>query len=62
MNKEQKEDLVIAASNLYENLKADINNAGTRIEHIRLTALAQEAENLYNQVLELSSEQLPETD
>lgn len=35
-----------AARMLYENIKADINNAGTRLEHIRLTALAQEAENL----------------
>lgn len=61
MNKEQREDLVTAASNLYENLKADINNAGTRIEHIRLTTLAREAENLYNQVVELT-DQLPETD
>ncbi len=30
----------------YENLKADIANASTRIEHIRLTALAQEAHKL----------------
>ena len=35
-----------AARMLYENIKADINNAGTRLEHVRLTALAQEAENL----------------
>jgi hypothetical protein len=35
-----------AARSLYENLKADINNASTRLEHVRLTALAQEAENL----------------
>ena len=35
-----------AARMLYENIKADINNAGTRLEHIRLTALAQEAANL----------------
>lgn len=35
-----------AARALYANIKADIQNAGTRIEHIRITALAQEAANL----------------
>lgn len=30
----------------YENLKTDIANAKDRVEHIRLTALAQEAHNL----------------
>jgi hypothetical protein len=35
----------------YENLKADIENAHNRIEHIRLTALAQEAHNLYTDLL-----------
>jgi hypothetical protein len=40
-------DQVIEAARIhYENVKADINNASTRIEHIRLTALAQEAANL----------------
>jgi hypothetical protein len=52
MNQQAKDDLVIAASNLYANLKADISNAGTRVEHIRLTTLAQEAENLYHRVIE----------
>jgi hypothetical protein len=51
MNQQNKDELIEAASNLYANLKADINNAGTRIEHIRLTTLAQEAENLYLRVL-----------
>jgi hypothetical protein len=32
------------------NALADINNASTRIEHIRLTALAQEAEMLYHEL------------
>jgi hypothetical protein len=41
------EDLVEAARLHYENLKADINNASTRVESIRLTSLAQEALNLY---------------
>lgn len=40
-------EIVEAARLHYENLKTDINNAKDRIEHIRLTALAQEAHNLY---------------
>jgi hypothetical protein len=40
------EKLAAAARSLYQNLKADIDNASTRIEHIRLTRLTQEAENL----------------
>lgn len=47
------EDIKQAAWMLYENLKADIDNASTRIEHIRITALAQEAQNLYHQITEL---------
>jgi hypothetical protein len=39
-------DLVAAARIHYENLKTDIVNAKDRIEHIRLTALTQEAYNL----------------
>lgn len=39
-----------AARMLYENLKADIENASTRIEHIRLTTLAQEAANLLTEI------------
>ena len=38
--------IVEAAREHYENLKTDINNAKDRVEHIRLTALAQEAFNL----------------
>lgn len=34
----------------YENLKADITNASNRIEHIRLTALAQEAYSLLTEL------------
>jgi hypothetical protein len=41
-----QEDILQAARMLYENIKADIDNAGTRIEHIRISALAQEAHNL----------------
>lgn len=40
-------DLIEAARIHYENLKTDIANSKDRIEHIRLTALAQEAHNLY---------------
>ncbi len=43
--------LVEAARAHYENLKTDINNSKDRIEHIRLTALAQEAHNLYTDLL-----------
>jgi hypothetical protein len=38
--------IVEAARVHYENLKKDIDNSKDRIEHIRLTALAQEAHNL----------------
>jgi hypothetical protein len=46
LNKEFTE-LVDAARIHYENLKTDITNSKDRVEHIRLTALAQEAHNLY---------------
>jgi len=39
-------ELVEAARLHFNHLQADITNASTRIEHIRLTALAQEAANL----------------
>jgi hypothetical protein len=51
MNSDQKTELIAAAALLFNNLKMDIQNAGTRIEHIRLTTLAQEAENLYLRIL-----------
>ena len=38
--------IIEAARDHYENLKTDIANASTRMEHVRLTALAQEAHNL----------------
>lgn len=44
-------DLIEAARVHYENLKTDIANASTRLEHVRLTALAQEAQNLYSELL-----------
>jgi hypothetical protein len=44
------EQIETAARALYENIKADIENASTRIEHIRLTSLAQEAANLLTEI------------
>lgn len=44
------EDLVTAARLHRDNITADINNASTRLEHVRLTALAQEAENLLTEL------------
>ena len=44
------EELVEAARTHYENITADINNASTRLEHLRLTALAQEARNLLTEL------------
>jgi hypothetical protein len=44
------EQIEEAARMLYENIKADIENASTRIEHIRLTSLAQEAANLLTEI------------
>ena len=38
--------IVETARTHYINLKDDISNAANRIEHIRLSALAQEAQNL----------------
>jgi hypothetical protein len=43
--------IIEAARIHYENLKTDIANAHNRIEHIRLTTLAQEAHNLYTDLL-----------
>lgn len=62
MTEDQKLDLVTAASNLYANLKADIENAGTRIEHIRISSLAQEAAHLLEQIRELTGIQELPTD
>jgi hypothetical protein len=44
------EDLVAAARTHRDNITADINNASNRLEHVRLTALAQEAENLLTEL------------
>lgn len=60
MTEDQKLDLLTAASNLYANLKADIENAGTRIEHIRISSLAQEAAHLLEQIKDLTGiQELP---
>jgi hypothetical protein len=44
------QDLLDAARTHRDNLLADINNASTRLEHVRLTALAQGAENLLTEL------------
>lgn len=41
-----QQEILQAARMLYENIRSDIENASTRIEHIRISALAQEAQNL----------------
>lgn len=47
------EQITAAARMLYQNIKADIDNASTRLEHVRLTALAQEAANLLTEIEKL---------
>jgi hypothetical protein len=42
--------IIEAAREHYQNLKTDIENAKDRVEHIRLTALAQEAFNLLTEL------------
>jgi hypothetical protein len=44
------ENIIDAARVHRDNITADINNASTRLEHVRLTALAQEAENLLTEL------------
>jgi hypothetical protein len=52
MNRSYEYSSLVEAARLhYENLKADINNASTRVESIRLTSLAQEALNLYTSLV-----------
>jgi hypothetical protein len=53
MNKDAKSKLTDAATALFRNLQSDINNATTRFEHVRLTALAQQAENLVIEILNI---------
>jgi hypothetical protein len=47
-------ELAIAARTHADNLAADINNASTRIEHIRLTQLALEAKQLADDIERMS--------
>ena len=42
--------IITAAREHKANLTADINNAATRLETVRLTALAQEASNLVTEL------------
>jgi hypothetical protein len=44
------DELIEAARVHRNNLLADINNASNRFEHVRITALAQEAENLLTEL------------
>lgn len=54
----QNFEVIIEAARVHlENLLADINNASTRLEHVRLTALAQEAENLYTELVHYQNSQ-----
>lgn len=53
------EEIIETARTLYENIKADIDNASTRIEHIRLSALAQEAANLLTEIENLNGSNSP---
>jgi hypothetical protein len=44
-------EFIIEAARLhYANVSADIKNSSTRLEHMRLTALAQEAKNLVTEL------------
>jgi hypothetical protein len=44
-------EFIIQAARLhYANVTADIQNASTRLEHMRITALAQEAKNLVTEL------------
>lgn len=51
---ERLNEITEAARMHFENVKADILNATTRIEHIRLTTLAQEAHQLLTDLEELA--------
>lgn len=47
--------LATAARQLASNIRADISNASTRLEHIRLTQLALEAEELATDMEQLAA-------
>ncbi len=54
----QNFEVIIEAARAHlENLLADIDNASTRLETVRLTALAQEAENLYTELVHYQNSQ-----
>lgn len=50
------EELAKAAREHANNLQRDINNASTRVEHIRLTQLALEADRLAAEIERLNGE------
>lgn len=49
-------DIIEMAASLAENLHADVRLASTRIEHIRLTARANEAVHLLHELQGLTEE------
>ena len=55
MSRQEFNEIVETARVHYENLKADISNAKDRVEHVRLTALANEAHHLYKNLLNFSN-------
>jgi hypothetical protein len=54
-NGRELDTIVEAARYHYKALTADISNAKDRVEHIRLTALAQQAHNLLLDLVELQT-------
>ena len=54
-NGREFDKIVETAREHYKALNADIANAKDRIEHIRLTALAQSAHNLLTELIQLQT-------
>jgi hypothetical protein len=48
-------DIIQAAQLHYDNSLSDIENASTRIEHLRLSALAEEAKTVLDMLTEYAS-------
>jgi len=61
MSQGEMEEIISAARTHYQNLLTDIGNAKDRIEHIRLTALTQEARNLLTDLENLQPAATSET-
>lgn len=54
-NGREFDEIIEAAREHYRNVQTDIANAKDRVEHIRLTALAQEAHNLLTDLIVFST-------